>query len=301
MPPSDQPRATASLDGIWQARLDPNDVGLAEAWADPDMPFDRELPVPLPWQAADPALRRYAGVVWYRRMFEIPPAWRDRSLALRFGAVDYGATVWVNGLKVGGHEGGYTPFVVELGDRAARSGPNSLTVRVVDPAELDELPHGKQGGRWYTPVSGLWQSVALISRPAERVDRLRCYPDALRGLVRVAATCRVGAGATRLLVEVLESGGERPVAGATALVSDETPTALVELRIPEPRLWEPDTPHLYILRATLRAPGGETLDVFEERFGLRMGEGSAAAWVLFVIILIFSLIQFKFFSGHTEY
>jgi hypothetical protein len=272
MPHSDQPRATASLDGIWQARLDPNDVGLAEAWAAPDMPFDRELPVPLPWQAADPALRRYAGVVWYRRTFDIPAGWHGGSLALRFGAVDYAATIWVNGHEVGRHEGGYTPFVVELGDRAPRRGPNTLTVRVFDPPGLDELPHGKQGGRWYSPVSGLWQSVSLISRPAERVLTPRCHPDAVRGVVRVAATCRVGAGAYRLLLEVLESGGERPVAGASALVSEDTPTALVELRLPQPRLWEPKTPHLYVLRATLRAPGGETLDVLEEPFGLRTVE-----------------------------
>ena len=103
-------RDARSLDGVWQARLDPNDVGVRQGWHRADTPFDRQLRVPLPWQAADPALRRYAGVVWYRRSFEVPDDWRDREVAIRFGAVDYRATVWVNDVRLGSHEGGYTPF-----------------------------------------------------------------------------------------------------------------------------------------------------------------------------------------------
>lgn len=265
-------RDARSLDGIWQARLDPDDIGQQEGWARPDAPFDRELPVPLPWQAADPALRRYTGVVWYRRSFEVPPGWRDGTVAVRFGAVDYAARVWINGQEVGGHQGGYTPFELEIGDALRPDGSNTLTLRVEDPADVSELPHGKQGGRWYTPISGPWQTVSLLVRPAERVLGLRCYPDAGRGVVRVDARCLVGDGVRRLELDVLESAGAEPVASGVALVSSEVQTARLELTVPRPRLWEPATPHLYHLRATLWAPDGEVLDRGEERFGLRTVE-----------------------------
>ena len=152
-------RSTRSLDGRWQARLDPEDVGLNRGWMRPDAPFDRELTVPLPWQAADPSLRRYAGAVWYRRAFRVPREWRDRSVAVRFGAVDYEARVWLNGREVGGHEGGYTPFELDVTEWVRMDGGNDVTLRVFDPADVSEIPHGKQGGRWYTAVSGPWQSV----------------------------------------------------------------------------------------------------------------------------------------------
>ncbi len=269
------------LDGAWQARLDPIDSGVAEGWFDPDVPFDRTLPVPMPWQVADPALRRYAGVVWYRRPFVMPSDWDGASIAIRFGAVDYQATVWVNGQEVGSHEGGYTPFELDATEHLRWGEPNLVTLRVYDPPSVGELPHGKQGGRWYTPVSGPWQSIALIARPTERVERLRCHPDALRGTVRVEIAVQVGDEPRRLDVAVGDPSGGSTVAHATTLVSARAPTAWVELRIPEPRLWEPDSPHLYDIRATLSAlDGGATLDVLEERFGLRTIESSGGRLLL---------------------
>ena len=95
-------RSTISLDGVWQARLDPDDVGCSQGWARPGVPFDRELAVPMPWQAADPSLRQYAGVAWYRRAFRVPAEWRAAEVAVRFGAVDYEARVWLNGQAIGG-------------------------------------------------------------------------------------------------------------------------------------------------------------------------------------------------------
>ncbi len=262
-------RSTLSLDGSWQARLDPEDVGSGQGWARPEVPFDRELRVPMAWQAADPSLRQYAGVVWYRRPFRAPATWRGQSVAARFGAVDYEARVWLNGQDVGGHTGGYTPFEVELSPFLDWSGDNWLTMRVLDPAVLDEVPHGKQGGRWYTAVSGPWQSVALVTRPEQRLTRIRCYPDGLRGTVRALTTCRLAGSADhRVVVEALDGVGQ-VVAQTTALVAADAPEALVELAIPDPELWSPEAPHLYTLRATLRSRQGEPVDALEERFGLR--------------------------------
>jgi hypothetical protein len=266
-------RQAFALDGMWQARLDPDDLGLAHGWAEPDAPFERQLPVPLPWQAADPALRDYAGVVWYRRSFRVPLQWQGQDVAAHFGAVDYEARVWLNGQEVGGHVGGYTPFEVELTEHVSWDGENSLTLRVHDPANVDEIPHGKQGGGWYTPVSGPWQSVAQVTRPAERVVRLRCYPDAAHGAMRVAATCALAASVDyRLEFALVDPDTGQPAATAVAAVAADAPSALIELHVPEPKLWTPESPVLYTLRATLRTAQGRTADVLEEHVGLRTVE-----------------------------
>jgi hypothetical protein len=232
-------RASLSLDGVWQARLD------AES------EFARELRVPLPWQAADPALREHTGVVWYRRSIEVPAEWRDHEVAVGFGAVDYRATVYADGREVGGHEGGYTPFEVVIPAET-----RELTLRVEDLEDSSEVPHGKQGGRWYTRVSGPWQSVSLLVRPRERVERVRVYPDVPRGGFRVAVTARV---TTVRRVRVAVGG-----VTAEALVSPEVPEATVEVVVPDARLWSPNDPHLYDLVASL-----DSGDELRERVGLR--------------------------------
>src|SRR5919199_5630426 len=98
--------AWVSLDGDWQARLDPSDSGLADGWSDPRVPFDRMLRVPLPWQAADPSLRQYAGVVWYRRAFRVPAEWRAAEVAVHFGAVRHQDRAGLDGHAIGGPGGG---------------------------------------------------------------------------------------------------------------------------------------------------------------------------------------------------
>jgi hypothetical protein len=267
-------RSRVSLDGVWAARLDPDDCGLAEGWHAPDTPFDRELPVPMAWQAADGELRQYAGVMWYRRTFDLPPeGLAVAAPALRFGAVDYRARVWVNGREVGGHEGGYTPFELEI-DQAVRSGQNTLTLRVEDPADLSEIPHGKQGGRWYTASSGPWQSVWLLSRPRDRVLDVRIHPDAARGAAGVRVRCLVSEelGPVRLTLAAFDGASEVAVAAASALVSHAEASAWCRLEFPAARLWEPDAPHLYRLRVTLSRDDGTEIDACEERFGLRSFE-----------------------------
>lgn len=117
----DQP---LSLAGDWAFQLDPTGV-LDLASLHPD----RQIHVPLPWQAAFPELRRYAGYAWYRRSFEVEGDLLGGDLRLRFGAVDYWCAVFLNGVHLGEHEGGYTPF--EFGLRnALRDGRNEITVRV---------------------------------------------------------------------------------------------------------------------------------------------------------------------------
>src|SRR5262249_18069614 len=187
----------------------------------------------------------------YRRALQVPAEWRDGDVLVRFGAVDYRATVYADGAEVGGHEGGYTPFEV-----AVPATTRELTLRVEDPRELSEIPHGKQGGRWYTRVSGPWQSVSLLVRPRERVERVRVYPDVAHGSFRVEVRARVAA-MRRLRVTIGEGAAE-------ALVSPDVPVATLDLVVPNARLWSPDDPHLYELVASL-----DSCDELRERVGLR--------------------------------
>src|SRR5215831_18470106 len=107
-----------SLDGKWEFKIDPRGTMNVA-----DLKLDREITVPLPWQAAFPELTQYSGYGWYRRTVELDTSWLRGELLLRFGAVDYWCEVFVNGQRVGEHEGGYTPFAFPI--RAyARSGQN---------------------------------------------------------------------------------------------------------------------------------------------------------------------------------
>src|SRR5579884_3121577 len=181
-----------SLDGPWEFQLDPAG-DLTPAGLGPM----RRVKVPGPWQAEHADLHLASGVGWYRRSFDVPADWRTARVLLRFGAVDYYAEVWLNGQRIGDHEGGYLPFAFEIQDRIVHDRLNELIVRVVDPGmdtadafpqfRFFEIPHGKQS--WYGPVGGIWQSVTLERRGRTYVQSLRLTPDVAAERVRV--TCEV--------------------------------------------------------------------------------------------------------------
>ena len=102
-------RQRLSLDGVWQFHSDPD----AHLTSD-NLRSWRAIRVPAPWQSQADDLRFYQGVAWYARRFEIPIDWANAALILHFGAVDYHAEVWVNGQRIGEHEGGYLPWVFDI-------------------------------------------------------------------------------------------------------------------------------------------------------------------------------------------
>ena len=158
----------ASLNGRWEFRFDAQDEGVAAGWHKPGAPgYDRTILVPFPWESELSGIHQAKGapkVGWYRRHFTVPkdfPA--NERVWLRLDAVDWRAQVWVNGQQVADHEGGYTPIEVDVSDVVTREGDNQVVVRAFDPTD-PELPTGKQVG-WYTPSSGIWQTVWLEARP----------------------------------------------------------------------------------------------------------------------------------------
>jgi hypothetical protein len=250
-----------SLDGPWSFTTDPHDRGECEAWYERTSGFGRQVEVPSAWQLYGRDLLDYTGAAWYYRDFELPDGWDGRRIRLTIGASDYLTRAWLNGQFVGQHEGGYTPFAFDLTDHVNPRGTNHLVIRVYDPRDFSEIPHGLQGSS-FTRVSGIWQGIALESRPHRFIvgvaPRTRLSPD------RVEATIELsGPGpAQRLVLRALDHTG-------TEVAKTETHCAeagaRLTLEIPDCHRWSPDDPYLYELVAEL----GDTFDL--DVFGLNIG------------------------------
>ncbi|WP_034594022.1 glycoside hydrolase family 2 [Hamadaea tsunoensis] len=217
--------------------------------------------VPYPVESALSGIMRHENYMWYRRTFTVPSGWSGRRVQLNFGAVTWQAAVWVNGVSVGGHTGGYDSFSLDV-TGALNGGTNEIIVGVYSPVDAAGIPLGKQrlnpSGIFYTASSGIWQSVWLEPTPAAHVTRLDTTPDVVAGQLDLVP--QVSGSAQGVLAEVLSNG---------AVVGSATGTPGTHIRVPVPnaRLWSPDDPFLYDLRVTLTGTGGG--DVVGGYFGMR--------------------------------
>ena len=189
--------------------------------------------------------------LWYQRTFDIPSAWRGKQILLHFGAVDWKAEVWVNDVKVGEHTGGFTPFYFDI-TSVLNKGNNDLVVKVWDPSDRGEQPRGKQianpHGIWYTPVTGIWQTVWLEPVATQYITNLKTTPDIDNNSVKVEVAANT-TSADKVEVKVFD--GKNLVAKGAAL--NGVP---VELTMPaNTKLWSPDSPFLYNMEVTLYKDG----------------------------------------------
>ncbi len=261
------PGRVLSLDGVWRFAVDPDGaLGPEDALHE----ATRRILVPACWEAACPDLVDYDGAAWYVREFDVPPEMlRARRLILRFDAADYAAEVWLNGRRLGGHEGGYTPFEFDVTGLCKRTG-NVLVVRVIDVGTdrrrsggvtIREVPNGKQSH--YCNIGGLWQSVKLLARG-------RCYVHSVFVQPLPGKRVRVfvlmdGALAGRTVRASVAAVGKPPVAWRSA------PAARVltfNLHVPQLPLWSPEKPELCVVRLAVRGPEGVEDECFAT-FGLR--------------------------------
>ena len=171
-------------------------------------------------------------VLHYSRVFSLPDGFRKDRVILHFGAVDQNARVFLNGVPVAEHEGGYLPFSAEITPYLKKS-ENLLSVEVTDPLDPD-LPYGKQsrkpGGMWYTPVSGIWQTVWLESVPDHAVEAITITADTKSARIRIQG----GEDKKKLILSCDGFAEEYRFEGEEIL-----------LQIPNGKLWTPETPHLY--------------------------------------------------------
>lgn len=189
--------------------------------------------------------------LWYSRSFEVPVAWKNKNVLLHFGAVDWKADIWVNDVKVGSHTGGFTPFSFDITAALSGKGNNKLVVKVWDPTDEGYQPRGKQvnnpEGIWYTPVTGIWQTVWLEPVTARHIEELRITPDIDQHLLTVKAHLNMRAPSD--LIEVNVYDGNQLVATGKS-INDEA----VVIPMPEDaKLWSPDFPFLYTLKVMLKS------------------------------------------------
>ncbi|HEX9727908.1 MAG TPA: glycoside hydrolase family 2 TIM barrel-domain containing protein [Gemmatimonadales bacterium] len=248
--------AWINLNGTWDYAITARDAPRPAQWDGKILvPFAVESQLSGVQRAVSPSQR-----VWYRRTFRRPALSRDDRLLLHFGAVDWHASVWLNGAAIGEHQGGYDPFTFDITEALAE-GDQELVVAVWDPTNSGSQPRGKQvldpRSIWYTAVTGIWQTVWLEPVPAEHIDDLVVVPDIDAGTVRVALTTNGDAPSVRVTATVLADG--QVIATTTQPMGEE-----VTLGIPDPRLWSPTTPFLYGLEVSL-----STGDAVRSYFGMR--------------------------------
>ena len=221
-------------------------------------------------------------VLWYRRTFTLPGEFIKSRVLLHFGAVDQQCTVMVNGQEVGGNDGGYLPFTLDITAALADGGAvQELRLRVRDLSDTGSRSRGKQrldrGGIWYTAQSGIWQTVWLESVPGLSIRDLVLTAD-LEALTVTVHTDHDGApfGAEPAAVpgaraEITVSAGGRTVATAVA-----APGQPVRIQVPDPHPWTPEDPFLYDLSVVLRSAG--SVDRVTSYAGLRtFGTGPDAS------------------------
>ena len=240
-----------NLNGLWDYAILPADAPQPER-------FDGKILVPYPVESSLSGVQRRLTeneVLWYERRFTVPAGWRQGALLLHFGAVDWEADIYLNGIRVGGHKGGYTAFSIDIAPYLTR-GEQTLAVRVTDPTDRGTQPRGKQVTEartiWYTPVTGIWQTVWLEPVPESRIAALRTTPDIdTKSLTVEAVTVGVRPGD---IVGVTLRNNGRTVAEARAAAGEP-----LRLTLSDMKLWTPDTPILYDLEATLLR-GGKPVD-----------------------------------------
>ena len=243
-----------NLNGLW-------DYSILKAGAAEPTSFSGQILVPFPVESSLSGVMKPVGSeneVWYKRTFEIPAQWKGKNVLLHFGAVDWKADVWVNDVKIGSHAGGYTPFSFDLTPFLNKSGIQKLVVRVWDGTDSGFQPRGKQvskpNGIWYTPVTGIWQTVWLEPVNAKHIENLRTVSDIDKGKVTVSvAASGISYGD---LVEVKVFDGTKEITSARAAASEK-----LEITVPEAKLWSPESPFLYTLKVSLTSNGVVTDEV----------------------------------------
>jgi beta-glucuronidase len=262
----DGPAGRILLSGTWLYRADPGDQGLAENWAaQEDSAGWARVSIPSAWNTGDYSdASMVGGVGWYRRDFEAPKSPSGAFWLVRFESVNYRATVFLNGVAIGAHEGASIPFEIPLAQ--LRKGVNRLVIRVDSRRGATDLPPGPGGGWWN--FGGLLREVYL--RPVQQLDiqELLTRTVARDALLVRATLWNPGGGLKRGSV-TLEVAGQRVDLGSARVRSGRTRTLEKRVTIPNAQPWLPRRPKLYEVRAAVSVRG-KTVGRYVVHTGLRM-------------------------------
>jgi len=252
-----------NLNGVWQFQA---------ATENEEAPVGKDLKeqilVPYPVESALSGVMRHETRMWYRRTFEVPKDWTGRKVLLHLDAVDWEGTVYVNGKKLGTHRGGYDAFGFDITKSLRPDGPQEIIVGVYDPTDQGNQPRGKQvskpGGIWYTPTSGIWQTVWIEPVKDQFIEQVQAIPDVDAGEVKINVNALGILRRTPINATVtLNENGKSFSASASG-----TTGRPLTIKIPDAQLWSPDSPTLYNLHVEL-SPNNQVSDAVDCYFAMR--------------------------------
>lgn len=264
------------LDGEWDFDFDRTGELV------PGAALGRKINVPFVYQSAKSGIMtdELCDTVWYRRTFTLPSVFEGKRAVLHFGAVDYEASVWVNGTYIGNHTGGYSSFSFDITDALkSGDGENTLEVRAFDDSYRKDMPRGKQlwtdgpFGCWYRRYTGIWQTVWLEAVEKLHIAGFVLRPDSDRGMLDICAEVEglEHGKSCRLAVRVEFRGdyvGEADIEVTGRHTELSLPIVLPRLNMEGLAQWNTVTPNLYSIGFTL-ADGGRICDSAESYFGIR--------------------------------
>lgn len=261
------------LNGEWEFEIDAGDSGLARGLLNRQMKDRIVVPFCPESSLSGIGNEDFLNVVWYRKTVLIPKEWKGKDVLLHFQAVDYDATVWVNGTEVNRHRGGFTPFCCDLSRVAAPGDEITIVVRARDFPQPPQ-PRGKQSQRYerhgchYTRTTGIWQTVWMEPVPRTSLLRTRLTPDVANSCVHLEQPIRNAKSGTT--IRAILSDEQGPISSAEAPADLDFAPRLT-LGIPEQRrrLWSISDPHLYQIGVELLDANGKVMDQISSYAGLR--------------------------------
>jgi hypothetical protein len=248
-----------SLNGLWEYAITPKNTK-PEKW-------EGSILVPYPVESALSGVKRRVTEtenLWYKKTFKVPNVWNKKQILLNFEACDWETTIWIDGKEVGSHRGGYDPFTFDITPYLGEMKLHELLVCVWDPTNKGPQPRGKQvsnpGGIWYTPTTGIWQTVWIEPVNKSYISSFRTHTNADNGSVSFKTEVRNG-GSCSLEYTINKNG--KTVVSANGKIDQE-----VTMDIKDPILWSPENPYLYDVKIELK-DGSKTIDKITGYTGIR--------------------------------
>ncbi len=246
-----------NLNGSWDFEFDSLNVGLSQNWQNGKATFSKKINVPFPWGSPLSGVKDEADFAWYKRTITVPNAWTTQRVFVTIGASDWETSVWLDGVLVGKHQGGYTPFSFELTAHVKKGTPQYLVIRV-DDKRRDFTLYGKQG---YGNARGLWQTIYLEGRALSHLETVHFTPNIDNNTVKAEVSL------SNELKDASEISFKIKTPNAEIIkkypLSKNAQKGSFDIAIPNPRLWNLDDPFLYETEVSI----GD--DVVKTYFGMR--------------------------------
>jgi beta-galactosidase/beta-glucuronidase len=274
-----------NLNGLWDYAITPKSaIGPSQ--------FEGKILVPFAVESALSGVERTVGkdsTLWYRNVISVPTTMRGQQVLLHFGAVDWQTEVFINGKSVGTHEGGFDPFTFNITTFLQKGITQEIKIRVWDPTDDGTQPRGKQvkkpHGIWYTPVTGIWQTVWLEAVPESYITAAKQTPDIDKHTLTVVGSFNNAQNSDQFKVEVLENN-------QVIATNTSTTDATIVVKLTNEKLWSPSNPFLYDLRLSL-IRNNKVIDQVTSYFAMRkISVGTDAAGIKRMLLNNHFLFQF---------